>query len=183
MFPIYLILAVTAATGAAHLEISPAQSTPGSTTTTISGEGTTFVVAALMKVIGDDLLIPELGRAFAAEAPLPTATIRYVSNTTTDRDLLHAYVLALKTGPAPGPADPPVPTIVGGPSRIVPTTICSRGRTPTNYVSELPLSVGNVHTACFSKQNRLANWNSLLRHTPLSKWQHARPSLNSVCNS
>ena len=145
----------SAATGAVHLEISPAQSTPGSTT--ISGEGTTFVVAALMKVIGDDLILPELwrARAFAAEAPLPTATIRYVSNTTTDQDLLHAYALALKTGPAPGPADPPVPTIVGGSSRIVPTTICSssRGRTPTNYVSELlPLSVGNLHSACVSKQ-------------------------------
>ena len=155
MFFIYLILAVTAATGAVHLEISPAQSTPGSTTTTISGEGTTFVVAALMKVIGDDLLIPELGqaRAFAADTPLPTTTIRYVSNATTDQDLLHAYALALKTGPAPGPADPPVPTIVGGSFRIVPTTICSsRGRTPTNCVSELPLSVGNLHSACVSKQ-------------------------------
>ena len=155
MFLICLILAATA-TGAVHLEVSPAQLTPGSTTTTISGEGTTFSVAALMKVIGDDLLP---GRAFAAEAPLPTTTIRYVSNATTDQDLLHAYALALKTGPAPGPADPPVPTIVGGSSRI------SRGRTPTNYVSELPLSVGNLHSACVSKQNRLAN--TLLRHTPL----------------
>ena len=160
MFLICLILAVTAATGAVHLEISPAQSTPGSTTTTISGEGTTFVVAALMKVIGDDLL-PELGqaRAFAADTPLPTTTIRDVSNATTD--LLHVYALALKTGPAPGPADPPVPTIiVGGSSRI------SRGRTPTNYVSDLlPLSVGNLHSTCVSKQHRLAN--TLLRHTPL----------------
>ena len=155
MFLICLILAVTAATGAIHLEMSPAQSTPGSTTTMISGEGTTFVVAALMKVIGDDddLILPELGRAIAADAPLPTTTIRYVSNATTDQDLLHAYALALKTGPAPGPADPPVPTIVGGSSRIVPTnTICSRGRTPTNCVSELPLSVGNLHSACVSKQ-------------------------------
>ena len=111
------------------------------------------MVAALMKVIGDDLMLPELGRAraFAADAPLPTTTIRYVSNATTDQDLLHAYALALKTGPAPGPADPPVPTIVGGSSRIVPTTICSRSRTP-NYVSELPLSVGNLHSACVSKQ-------------------------------
>ena len=150
MFLICLMLAVTA------------------TTTTISGEGTTSVVAALMEVIGDDLL-PELcqARAFAADTPLPTTTICYVSNATTD--LLHVYALALKTGPAPGPADlPVVPTIVGGSSRIVPTTkllICSRGRTPTNYVSELLLSVGNLHSACVSKQNRLAN--ALLRHTPL----------------
>ena len=154
MFLICLILAVTAMTGAAHLEVSPAQSTPGSTTTTISGEGTSVVAALRMKVNGDDLLPDELGRAraFVADAPLPTTTIRYVSNATTDQDLLHAYALALKTGPAPGPADPPVPTIVGGSSRIVPTTICSRGRTPTNCVSELPLSVGNLHSACVSKQ-------------------------------
>ena len=112
-----------------------------------------------MKVNGNDERLQELGsaRAFAADAPLPTTTIRYVSNAKID--LLHAYALALKTGPASGPADPPVPTIVGGSSRI------SRGRTPTNYVSELPLSVGNLHSACVSKQNRLAN--TLLRHTPL----------------
>ena len=150
MFLICLMLAVTA------------------TTTTISGEGTTSVVAALMEVIGDDLL-PEFGqaRAFAADTPLPTTTICYVSNATTD--LLHVYALALKTGPAPGPADPPVPTIVGGSPRIVPTTmvslICSHGRTPTNYVSELPLSVGNLPSVCVSKQNRLVNY--LLRYTPL----------------
>ena len=160
MFLVNLILTATAATGAVHLEISPAQSTPGSTTTTISGEGTTSVVAALigmMKVNSDDLLPGRAARASAADAPLSTTTIRYVSNAKID--LLHAYALALKTGPAPGPADPPVPTIVGGSSRI------SRGRTPTNYVSELPLSVGNLHSACVSKQNRLAN--TLLRHTPL----------------
>ena len=99
-------------------------------------------------------MLGRAARASAADAPLSTTTIRYVSNVTTDQDLLHAYALALKTGPAPGPADPPVPTIVGGSSRIVPTKllICSRGRTPTNYVSELPLSVGNLHSACVSKQ-------------------------------
>ena len=81
----------------------------------------------MMKVNSDDLLPDELGsaRAFVADAPLPTTTIRYVSNATTDQDLLHAYALALKTGPAPGPADPPVPTIVGGSPRIVPTTMVS----------------------------------------------------------
>ena len=126
MFLVNLILTATAATGAVHLEISPAQSTPGSTTTTISGEGTTSVVAALigmMKVNSDDLLPGRAARASAADAPLSTTTIRYVSNVTTDQDLLHdAYALALKTGPA---AVPPVPTIVGGSPRIVPTTMVS----------------------------------------------------------
>ena len=79
------------------------------------------MVAALigmMKVNSDDLLPGRAARASAADAPLSTTTIRYVSNVTTDQDLLHAYALALKTGPA---AVPPAPTIVGGSPRIVPT--------------------------------------------------------------
>jgi hypothetical protein len=78
---------------------------------------------------------------------------------------MDALVMSSDSG---GDEVPPVPTIVGGSSRIVPTKliICSRGRTPTNYVSELPLSIGNMHSACVSKQNRLANY--LLRHTPLT---------------
>ena len=84
------------------------------------------MVAALigmMKVNSDDLLPGRAARASAADAPLSTTTIRYVSNVTTDQDLLHAYALALKTGPA---AVPPVPpTIVGGSPRIVPTTMVS----------------------------------------------------------
>ena len=126
---IYLILAVTTASGAVHLEISPAQPTPGSMTTTISGEGTTSVVAARGKVNGDDH--SELRAALASAA----ADAPHVSNVTTDKDRLHAYTLVLKTGPAPGLAVPPVPTIGGG-SYLVPTKhtgVCSRGRAPSNY--------------------------------------------------
>ena len=125
---IYLILAVTTASGAVHLEISPAQPTPGSMTTTISGEGTTSVVAARGKVNGDDH-----SELLAARASAVAAS--HVSNVTTDKDRLHAYTLVLKTGPAPGLAVPPVPTIGGG-SYLVPTKhtgVCSRGRSPSNH--------------------------------------------------
>ena len=107
-------------------------------TNTISGEGTTSVVAARGKVNGDDHS-SELRAAWASAADAP-----HVSNVTTDKDRLHAYTLVLKTGPAPGPAVLPVPTIVGG-SSLVPTKhtgVCSRGRAPSNYranyVSSIP---------------------------------------------
>ena len=129
MLLFWLILASTAAAGAVHHEISPAQPTPGSMTTTISGEGTTSVVAARGKVSGDDHSELLAARASAVDAP-------HVSNATTDKDRLHAYTLVLKTGPAPGLAVPPVPTIVGGSSLVPPkkhTGVCSRGRSPSNY--------------------------------------------------
>ena len=61
----------------------------------------------------------------------------------TDKDRLHAYTLVLKTGPAPGLAVPPVPTIGGG-SYLVPTKhtgVCSRGRAPSNYRASNHVSV------------------------------------------
>ena len=132
---------LTSASGAVHLEISPAQPTPGSMTTTISGEGTTSVVAARGKVNGDDHS-SELRAAWASAADAP-----HVSNVTTDKDRLHAYTLVLKTGPAP--AVPPVPTIGGG-SYLVPTKhtgVCPRGRAPSNYRASNHVSVLNAGSA------------------------------------